>query len=170
MLKIKNRILFSVCLFAVALGSVSPTLAQSRPDFSGKYARHVEKFHSMNKVGTATIEISQTAQSLELKYTEDGKSRTRTLKLDGSKTSETTPMGVMKEKVRFEGKTLIISTVLPGTAAEPGGTQEDVWQLSPDLKKLTMHSTLRVENKVVHEETRVYIRLAKPLAIAERKK
>jgi hypothetical protein len=168
MLKINDCLRVSLCIFLMAAGSAA--FAQSRPDFSGKYARHVEKFHSVDKTTTATIEISQMPQSLQLKYTEDGKSRTRTLKLDGSESSENTPMGAMKEKVRFEGKTLIITELLPGTAAEPGGTQEDTWQLSPDLKKLTMHSILRMDNKTVHEDTRVYTRVAKPLAIAERKK
>jgi hypothetical protein len=154
----KIRIAISALTLLVSLSS-----AQTRPNFSGTYTRSVQKFHAHAKTVTATLKIIQTDKFVELTYREGGKARTRKLMLDGSETNEATPIGVMKEKVSFRGQTLVISSAVPGS--DPGsdigasGSEEDVWELSPDKKKLTVRSSLKSQDKVVHEDTRVYKRV-----------
>ena len=145
-----------ICVLALL---ASNSLAQTHPNFSGTYTRSVQKFHAHAKTVRATLKIVQTDKFVELTYREGGKARTRKLMLDGSETNEATPTGVMREKVSFRGQALVVSSALPGSDPEASSTEEDVWELSPDRKKLTMRSSLKSQEKVVHEDIRVYKRV-----------
>jgi hypothetical protein len=150
------KIQFVISALTLLVGLSS---GQTHPNFSGTYTRSVQKFHAHAKSVTATLKIIQTDKFVELTYREGGKARTRKLMLDGSETNEATPMGVMKEKVSFRGQTLVVTSALPGSDPEASGSEEDVWELSRDKKKLSMRSSLKSQGKVVHEDTRVYKRV-----------
>lgn len=144
------------CIFLLALAS----FASDQPtDFSGNYASNSQVKDASGKHPKTLIKVVQTSDSLEISTTTDGKTTTRKLRLDGSVTTNPSPRGIMvQDRATLKGKSLLIQTLLPGTDPRLPGTVEEKWELSKNLDKLKVATTLRAGNVDAGSFEETYIR------------
>ena len=141
-------------LAVAALASDQPTV-----DFSGTYTSTLTVKDASGKHPKTLIKVTQTADSLEIATITGGKTVVRKLHLDGTVTTNPTPGGIMvKDKATLKGKSLVIQTVLPGTDPRLPGTVEEKWELSKNLDKLKIATTLRAGSIDAGSSEETYLR------------
>jgi hypothetical protein len=134
-----------VCVLVLLLSLLVASAAET-PDFTGSYtltpAKHASQ--SVNDV-IHTLTVVQTAKSIGVTKTMDGKPYTNTFPLDGAEgicytqnqTKETC-------KGHFKGNHLFLESTLITHPLEDGPLviihTKERWQLSPDSKTLTIHT------------------------------
>ena len=141
--------LMFVFVLAIAMGA----FAQAKPDFSGKWALDASKSDQMGGggrgMGGGPITIKQTATELTREMTRGEQVMATTYKLDGTETTQESPMGSSKASAKWDGSKLVIKT----TRETPNGSMEttETWSLSADGKELTIQrSSSRGESKQVY--------------------
>jgi len=159
------------CIFFAALFFLLPTMiAAEKPDFSGTYVLTGSKgSFKFKKDIVWTLSVVQTDASIEVIKVMDGKQNVNRFPLDGTEGAYMSSGGVAgKCKVQFKEKYLIwdISTT---THPQPGGPAvtmhtRERWELSPDLRKLTIHSDVdfpqfqRLPISVIEPWSEIYTR------------
>jgi hypothetical protein len=141
--------------------------AAETPDFSGSYTLTPAKHPSKSVKAVAEIlTVVQTAKSIAVTRTADGKPYTNTFPLDGAEGiyyTETQMKGTCKG--HFKGNELFLDAIIVTRPLENGPTViihfKERWQLSPDLKTLKIHE--EVENpqlsfSAIEPWTNVYTR------------
>lgn len=166
MMKTASAMGFLLILTAVAA-------AQQGPDFSGTYflksfARSDSRNSSVSSkvmVGREITKVAQDSNSVEIVFRSLGQGAfTCKYRLDGSEIQSTDPDGTPTvERAEIKGENLIIrSSIKVGTGALKGipilRTQK--WELSKDLKTLTVREETQVQGMHVQDDllTVTYIR------------
>lgn len=166
-----RRTASAFCLLLVLSGL---GLAQQNPDFSGVYTSNsvrrsdstrVTNFPTKVQVGKTTLKVVQAENSLEAAFTFDsGKTGTRRYALDGSETENVDFDGTpTTDRVRVKGRTLVIRsimTVRTGDLKDIPVYSTQKWELSPDLKTLTVYQRFQVQGMHMMDDalTTIYVR------------
>jgi hypothetical protein len=103
-----KRIVFAACLSAMVL-PFTPLRAQSRSDFSGRWAMDASRSESVAgdlPVVPVTVVIRQTGSELTIETTRPDDNRVVTYKLDGSETVTPT----VRSSMRWDGQQLVTTT------------------------------------------------------------
>ena len=137
-----KKIALLVVVLAVAVAGMS--VAQGKPDFSGKWAPKVDPNAAPagggggRGGGGGPMTVKQTAATLTQERTMGETTMSTVYKLDGTESINTTQRGESKSVAKWDGAKLVVKTVSEGQA----GPQETTatWSLSADGKELTILS------------------------------
>ena len=136
---------FRVCLVAVFL-LASTIGAAERPDFSGSYTLTAGKGVFKVEKGTVwTLNVVQTATSIEITKVTDGHQTSNRFPLDGGEGDYTSPGGARGTcTAHLKGKYLLLDSVVT-THPQPNGPAIQIhtrehWELSADSKTLTIRT------------------------------
>jgi hypothetical protein len=148
-------------LFVLVLAVPVFSVAQARPDFTGRWVKNQQKSDVGKKPPQPmTMVIKQTATRIVIEQYQGGKSRTIAYALDGSEsTTKHSEAGknleVEKSRARWEGNTLVIESGVTHLESRNTRDKKQVFSLSSNGKELTRvviysdSSGPRSTNKVV---------------------
>jgi hypothetical protein len=95
-----STVLVVAMLVAIAAGS------QQKPDFSGKW--RMADARAAKAEGPEVLTVKQTPDTLSIQGESSKGTQTRTYKLDGSETVNTTPQGQITATAKWDGDKLVI--------------------------------------------------------------
>ena len=130
-------------VFGFVLGFAAIPLAVTKADYSGTYAAQ-QKSGKAGSPKPTVIRVIQTDATIEIIRTENEKTVTNRLPLDGSEADYSSPTGKRgRGRVQFQGDDLLVEwhVTTPGADGKPilWHTKER-WKLSSDKRTLTIKS------------------------------
>jgi hypothetical protein len=158
------RVVFSLWFF---LALTLPALPQQSPDFSGAYTLKSltrsdsdggSNFREQTSAPKTTLKISQSANALDATFTfASGKTVTLKYKLDDIESKNVDPDGSLTtDRAKVKGRELIVrSTIKIGAGGLKGSEvhRTENWELSKDLRTLTIHQQFDVPGAHVPGDT-----------------
>jgi len=143
----KRRLFLAAAMVFLAVFSLSVAAVSDAPgalNFSGTYSSEISK-HSKGPESSATLEVIQTDDAVEITQVGAGKESKMHCPFKGSTGPYTTSGQVTGTcKAEFKGKSLLVETFVTGRA-QPSGPAirfhtKERWQLSADAQILTIKS------------------------------
>ena len=143
----KRRLFLAAAMVFLAVFSLSVAAVSDAPgalNFSGTYSSEISK-HSKGPESSATLEVVQTDDAVEITRVEAGKRTTSRCPFNGSTGPYTTSGRVSGTcKAEIKGKSLIVESLVtthPETSSTPVRIHtKERWQLSTDSQVLTIKS------------------------------
>jgi hypothetical protein len=151
-----SRFSHFVALLALPFAALTPVWAQAVPNLTGTWVMAADKsdFGPMPAPKVRTDVVDHKEPNLTIKRSlsgPDGAPVSVDLKyaVDGKTYTNTTPQGDIKSTLKWDGKTLVVTSQVP----TPNGDAEvtDRFSLSDDGKTLTQNRTIAVQGQEIKQ-------------------